>query len=156
MSKKIIVLPKHAFDNSLSKQDINDNNVESLKEKVCFISINDTINTQETPYFKNRHYNTINLFFEDIEKDTETLFGIAKAFTDEQANIIYDFLIDNHSCQLFIVHCTAGISRSGAVGEFINNFFEQNYNEFKKINPHTRPNVLVLAKLNRLLWERNR
>lgn len=150
--KKVIVLPKYAFDNGLSKQNINDSNVENLKEKVCFISINDSFGTDEVPYFKELHPNVLTLFFDDVDRDIVTDYGTAKVISDEQAKDIYEYVKSNSHCQNFIVHCTAGISRSGAVGEFINDMFNLDYNTFKKDNPYTHPNGIVLSKLKRFLW----
>ena len=46
-----------------------------------------------------------------------------------------------------IVHCRAGISRSGAVGTFACDFCGINYDDFKCINPNIFPNYHVLRLL---------
>lgn len=152
--KKVIVIPKYAFDRGLRGNKIDDSNVEQLINKACFISINDSLGTPEVPFFSQSHPNVLTLFFDDVDQDIETAHGTVKAMTDEQALEIYEFIEKNKDYENFIIHCTAGISRSGAVGEFVNNFLELDYKKFKEDNPHTHPNGLVLSKLNRLLWER--
>lgn len=150
--KKVIVIPKYAFDRGLRGNKIDDTNVEQLIGKACFISINDTFGTDEVPFFSKPHPNVLTLFFDDVDQDIVTDHGTAKAFTDEQATDIYAFIEKNKETENFIVHCTAGISRSGGVGEFINNYLDLDYNSFKECNPHILPNGLVLSKLNRFLW----
>lgn len=53
----------------------------------------------------------------------------------------------NKDKQQFIVHCSAGISRSGAVGTFINDYFGLDYSTFRKTNPQVQPNPFVLRTL---------
>ena len=150
--RKVIVLPKYAFDRGLAKENITDSNVENFKEKVCFISINDSMGTDEIPYFKEEHSNVLTLFFDDVDNDIVTEHGTARVISDEQAKQIFDFVTQNKECRSFIVHCTAGISRSGAVGEFINDMLGLDFNQFKLDNPYTHPNGIVLSKLKRFLW----
>lgn len=40
----------------------------------------------------------------------------------------------------WFLHCTAGISRSGTIGEFISDYLGQDYFQFKRDNPQTNPN----------------
>lgn len=78
--------------------------------------------------------------------------------TVEQANQIIDFILKtfNQDKDLF-VHCTAGISRSGAVGlfanQFINRYIKPNEEEFKFNLTHgflvpPIPNTTVIQLLN--------
>ena len=52
-----------------------------------------------------------------------------------------------------IIHCTAGISRSGAVGSCLNHYFNSrsddmmDYKDFVDRHPHIHPNTLVFQKL---------
>ena len=46
-----------------------------------------------------------------------------------------------------IVHCTAGISRSAAVGTFVIDYCQLSYQKFKKDNPSILPNQYVLKVL---------
>ena len=77
-------------------------------------------------------------------------------FTNEQAKELYEFIKINKDKSRAIIHCGAGISRSGAIGVFIhslygNNSPEMTYEEFKRKNPRILPNSYVLRLLNRQL-----
>ncbi len=155
---KINVLNKKKFVEVLSSQQINDSNVENYNQ--IYISINNSNSTNH--YFKKDYDNVLNLFFDDVTQDYEknektecegynfTNF-IAnrdlKAFSDKDAIAIIEFLKKQINSPSLIVHCSAGISRSGAVGLFINDYLRQDYFEFIKINPQVKPNQLVLKIL---------
>ncbi len=148
---KVFITSKTAFDRLMKSKGITNENVENHK-KTFFISINDTSGTNEIPYFENKK-NVKVLFFDDVETDLEIpILGtkevkVAKAFTSVQAKELLEFIESNKDKESCIVHCAAGISRSGAVGTFINDYFGENWFEFKKTNPHIHPNGLVLRLL---------
>ena len=48
-----------------------------------------------------------------------------------------------------IVHCDAGISRSGAVGSFVVDYLGLNQKEFLVANPNILPNAFILSVLRR-------
>lgn len=52
----------------------------------------------------------------------------------------------------FIIHCSAGISRSGAVATFIKDKFndEININFFNNENKYIQPNLYILKRLKEL------
>ena len=63
----------------------------------------------------------LKLQFDDITKPEPGLI----LFTDEMADRIIhfaDFLIENFPKKPLIVHCDAGVSRSGAVGDVLNDY----------------------------------
>lgn len=149
---EVFITSKMAFDKLMEQNNITNKNVES-KTKVFFISINDTCGTDEKPYFENKS-NVLVLFFDDVEKDmdiphvgTDEIYHI-KAISSKQAEQIIDFIELNKDKSTCIVHCAAGISRSGAVGTFVNDYFNGDYLEFKKRNPYIHPNITVLDKLH--------
>lgn len=146
---KIVVLNKVSFDESLTKFGVDDSNVESYS-KTFFISINDSMGTSEKPYFKKNHSNVLNMFFDDIEEAIKTKYGVTKPFSEDDGKELLNFITANIYKTVCIVHCSAGISRSGAVGLFINDYSRSDYSEFKKENPYIQPNQLVLRTLNRL------
>lgn len=79
-----------------------------------------------------------------------------KFITDEQVKDISDFLkaIDKDSGKNLIVHCDAGISRSGAVGLVADKMFnvdEEAHMHFRLTNCHIRPNPYVYAKIAELV-----
>ena len=119
------------------------------------ISINSVSHPAEEPPFSEEFLDADNLlilYFDDVEE------GFPNAMTPEQAKQIVDFIRieDNRP---IIVHCTAGISRSGAVGEVLNWYFnrfeadDSDYRKFEIMHPDIVPNShvrrLLLTELQR-------
>jgi len=156
---KVFITSKTAFDDLMKRKGITNENVESHK-KTFFISINDSCGTDEIPYFENKE-NVKVLFFDDVEKDLEVpIIGtkevlVAKAFTSVQAKELLEFIESHKDKESCIVHCAAGISRSGAVGTFVNDFYGGDWFEFKKQNPYIHPNGLVLRLLKSAVAEKS-
>lgn len=72
-------------------------------------------------------------------------------FTADQAEQIVQFCNRNKDKQEIYIHCAGGISRSGAVGEFVNdNWSEDSYQDFKLRNHSIYPNVYVLRVLRQV------
>ncbi len=150
---KIFILNKKSFDDLMIRKGITNDNVEEYKN-TFFISINDTCGTDEKPYFENKE-NVKTLFFDDVEKDLEVpvigsneKYVIVKTFTEEQAKDLLKFIDKHKNKKNCFIHCTAGISRSGAVGTFINEYIKGDKDEFKRTNPYIYPNEHVLRLLN--------
>ena len=119
------------------------------------ISINSVSFPAEPPPFSEEFLDADNLlilYFDDVDA------GFPNAMTPEQAKQIVEFtrMEDNRP---IIVHCTAGISRSGAVGEVLNWYFnrfevnDSDYRKFEIMHPDIAPNShvrrLLLAELQR-------
>ena len=119
------------------------------------ISINSVSFPSEEPPFSEEFLDAENLlilYFDDVDE------GFPNAMTPEQAKQIVEFarMEDNRP---IIVHCTAGISRSGAVGEVLNWYFnrfeadDSDYRKFEIMHPDIVPNShvrrLLLAELQR-------
>lgn len=160
---KVYVYSKHRFDAAMKQYNITDETVETKKD-ICLISINGSDCTDENypelhPWFKRDHANVLNLIFEDLEEpESDEKRKIYEAegyvlFNEAHARRILEFIERNKEKYTCIVHCAAGIARSGAVGEFINDYFGGSYEAFKTQNPHTLPNPLVLRTLKRVARE---
>lgn len=150
---KVFIIGKETFDGLMKKRGITNDNVES-QSKTFFISINDTRGTDEVPYFENKS-NVKVIYFDDIDQDIDDpKWGLIKAFSIEQAKELVDFIDKQKDKESCIVHCAAGISRSGAVGTFVNDYFREDWEEFKRQNPYISPNGLVLSLLNRVVREK--
>lgn len=148
---EVIVLSKREFDSLMLENGVNDNNVEKI-DPTCFISITDTDKSVSGRYhfFKNNHPNVLNLDFDDVEKDGEsspTQLYNTKAFSEEMASELIDFINKNKHKTQFIVHCMAGISRSGAIGTFINTIQDGDHEAFKRANRRILPNPMVYKTL---------
>ena len=82
-------------------------------------------------------------------EDFMLTFPQAVLFKDEQADSIVSFIDSMHNKQeevFLIAHCDAGVSRSGAVGQFVVDYCGLDYFDFKK-NNNVHPNQYVLGKL---------
>lgn len=119
------------------------------------ISINSVSHPAEVPPFSEEFLDAENLlilYFDDVEE------GFPNAMTPEQAKQIVDF-IRIEDDRPIIVHCTAGISRSGAVGEVLNWYFnrfeadDSDSRKFEIMHPDIVPNShvrrLLLTELQR-------
>lgn len=92
----------------------------------------------------------LNVEFDDVDV-AENGF---KPISEETATKIFEFIdklnresdIKGHDLVL-IVHCGAGISRSGAVGLFASELFGISYETFKQNNPRVNHNRRVYTEL---------
>lgn len=110
--------------------------------------------------------NSLKLVFSDIRRDIDKLISETNnvndknqlielkktEITNEQIEQIKNFILDNKD-KKFIVHCSAGISRSSAIGMYIEEILNNDENE-RKINQdlilnHWRysPNKIVYFKM---------
>ena len=150
---KVKVLSKPEFNEYVSNHlHLNDTNVKDFP--LAFISINDTHGNWSISWFDSDHPNVLRLWFDDVEHDLElspTNKESCRAFSQEQGKQVREF-IDNNKDKDFLVHCSAGISRSGAVGRFIVDYLQGDREYFEKNNPHIHPNGRVSRILNRAEW----
>ena len=134
-----------------------------LLEKAKIISINSSWGFDDTPPFSENFFNhphLLTLTFDDIcnEPETPEDLGNAVLFNEAKAQQIMRF-VDDGKLPL-LVHCTAGISRSGAVGEVLNWYFnrylEHNVaddEEFVQNNRQIQPNTIVRRIMLKVLAE---
>lgn len=137
---KIIVMNRLQFINMCQTNSWTDFTVDLVND-AAFISISD-INSPQPAVFNFNHPNVLNLNFDDVGCD----------ISSDIATTIVNF-IEGNLGKTFYIHCNAGISRSGAVGKFIESSYDgyrnSIYNEGK-----LRPNMSVLTSLKRVLWSR--
>lgn len=152
---KVKVLSKPEFNQFMGERGIDDGNVETQMDGVALISINDTEGNWSVSWFDQDHPNVLRLWFDDVFSDTEkspTNRYTCRAFSEEQAKKVFNFIKGNQDKD-FIVHCSAGISRSGAVGAFINDYLDSDRDFFQKQNAdRIFPNAHVSILLNKLAW----
>ena len=143
--KKIQAIPKVAFDKAFTTE------IMSKYDYACFISILDADSTEQK-YDRNLA-NFLQVKFWDIEEDlfTNKILKYAKP-SDEELQKIVDFVNRHSDKDVFVIHCSAGISRSGAVATYIKDKFHDEVNEvyFSSNNHHIQPNLYVLKSLKRL------
>lgn len=161
---QIVVLSRLMFERYMKEKNITPENVEQLKD-VFMISIQndaeDNLDETYKPTFTENKENVHVVKFSDVTKDIPVkLIGsnetvIAKAITEQQAKEMYEFIKKHKQKKVCVVHCTAGISRSGAVGTFIAELMGVSYKDFIAANRGIQPNERVLrflrdARLNDL------
>lgn len=93
----------------------------------------------------------LSLSFWDITDNTD-MTGLrkeARLFDDDQAKQCVDMVKEMHESEqpfVFIAHCDAGVSRSGAMGEFVTDYCGMDYLRYRSEN-NVHPNKYVLRKL---------
>lgn len=132
MKQEVFILSKAQFVEVLPK--VID------KEDTYIISI---LDPDDKVPLKEDSENYKTLFFYDLEQDVQTY----KAISSEQAEDLLKFILKNKDKRKCIVHCTAGVSRSGAVGEFIHELGGGAYKELKEKYPYILPSGRVLMYL---------
>ena len=158
----VTVISKFTFDQYIKGIGVTNENVEEKFKNFCFISIIDTIGYSGPSYFNGDKSNVKILYFDDVdESGTVGMWqGISKdralkSFSEEQAVEVIDFLENQRNGDICLIHCLAGISRSGAVVVFVNDYFgTESYQEFMRRNPMIQPNGKVLQLLKRELRNR--
>ena len=134
-----------------------------LLEKSKIISINSSWGFDDTPPFSEEYLNhphLLTLTFDDIcnEPERPEDLGNAILFNEDMAHAIMRF-VDDGKLPL-LVHCTAGISRSGAVGEVLNWYFNRyletntaDNEDFVRNNRQIQPNTIVRKIMLKVLQE---
>ncbi len=151
---KVRVLSKNQFDSLLPRMRIDDDNVETNVDSV-FISIVGS-DGHDYSYFNRDHCNVLRLIFDDItQEQNDYIVSKGEAplllFNKEHADAIIKFIERNKVAKICYVHCLAGVSRSGAVGTFINDICGyEKFTDFVKSNPYIMPNYYILTLLKRV------
>ena len=155
---KIRVLPRFFFEKVKGTP-----TEAELLAKSKIISINSSWGFDDTPPFSPEllnHPHLLTLTFDDICNEPETPEDLGKAilFNEDMAHAIMRFVDDGKFPLL--VHCTAGISRSGAVGEVLNWYFNRyletntaDDEDFEQNNRQIMPNTIVRRIMLKVLAE---
>lgn len=138
---QIKVLPKYKFIDVLKSSVIEN-------PDLFFISILDP-DCKEPLKEDSDNYKTF--WFWDVDKTV----GNYEPIKGWQVRELYEFIIRNKGKKGCYVHCSAGVSRSGAIGLFINDLKEQSYSSFMLNNPQVKPNSLISQMLNRIHRKNN-
>ena len=117
------------------------------KDTYAVISIQDThTHGFGFTFSKNRYcLDVLTLFFDDIEAPADGL----TLFSSRQADRIIDFILRNRKADTLLIHCYAGISRTGAVADFALELLGSKKRVRHSVNTHVR-NTLETV------WERRK
>jgi len=131
------VYPQFDFYNTTQ---FNDTNVEQSNSDF-FICLNSSGHIHSVPHFKFKHYNVLNMFFDDTDtnriKVTGNLVYYAWACTNHQADLIRNFIDTIPQDATIHIYCAKGKSRSPAVAKFIEEYKNLNIdNDYYTYNTH--------------------
>jgi len=151
---KILIRNKVEFNKFMEYNGITDENVES--KNIMLISINDP---GKFSYFKEEHLNVKIIHFWDLSEENIQIMDYKKdeklfngIFNEKQAKELYKFIVSNKDKDMALIHCSAGISRSGGIGTFIFDLYGTiTWEEFKRKNPYILPNAHILKLLRKEL-----
>lgn len=113
--------------------------LKNIKD-LFFISILDPDNKKKFLFREKFNYKTWKFY--DLEYDVQNY----KAISYEQAREISSFIKSNLDKTL-VVHCTAGVSRSGAIGEYYWELLGGSYKSLMEKYSHIMPSGRVLTYL---------
>lgn len=138
--KSVLVFPRSIFAERCKR-------LSELTD-VAFISIEDH---NGLPHLLAPADNVLNIEFDDCDVDDAA--QDIKAITEAQCEEIGEF-VSRHLDKHFIIHCTAGKSRSQGVARAILDCFPDIYqpNIFNRINPCITPNYAVVSAVKRYFW----
>lgn len=144
--KQIKAIPKRVFDEHFTNKEFKYYNY------ACFISILDIDNDEQNFNLSIENFLQVKMW--DIEmdvKDIKTGETYEKP-SDIELQKIIDFVNKHKDKSVFMIHCSAGISRSGAVATFIRDKFisEIDKEKFNSENKYIQPNLYVLKRLKEL------
>ncbi len=151
MLSKIYVFPRDVVEHLMDCQ-----NIQPLfnVNKWAIISIYGSMDhplfaivCEEDRMKENGCVGALSLQFDDLilsKLDEVTAREMRKKYIPFDSNMaiqIIDFIEEiKDKCELLIVHCAAGVSRSGAIGEWVMEYLGLNNEEFNKVNPCIVPN----------------
>lgn len=133
--RRVFALSQERFSNL----NCNDDTVEKFEDSY-FISI---FGSNVSPFFNQTHPNVLLIQTDDIDQPHDDLL----LFTNDQAKETIEFLRCLPDDFTLVVHCGAGVCRSGAVADFASSMLHVDYNTFKNDNPHILPNIYILQTL---------
>ena len=153
---RIKVVSRRYFEEKQGKAELAD-----ILASYRVVSIQSTYGMDSKPPFEKEmlsHPNLLTMIFDDEWDRSYAAYDFIRLFKTEDAKRIVRFVGDGR--MPLIVQCTAGISRSGAVGSALDWYFNQHVHKnpahhdfFMKSNPQIRPNPLVMEVMMNYLKE---
>lgn len=172
------------FKHTMQNNDLYDSNIEQRTDLAVISIGNsfedgdpDDIfsNGPSSRWFRHQHKNVLNLTFDDITAPEKwqkmTQFAKQSAggsdsgknevpgsdcvlFDEEMASRLVQFVEENRAAKVWIVHCSAGISRSGAVSRWLKDCLKFKYGiEANNVDGrYAVPNAYVLQVLDKVSY----
>ena len=150
---QITVKSRYFFEDMKGTEEESD-----LFRRYRVISVN-SVRIPEEPPFSRKFWqanNVLVLSFDDVDYSDPFIFQGTRFMSEADAEAIAAF-VESPDPRPIVVHCTAGISRSGAIGTCLNEYFnkklsldEAAHQAFLIAHPHINPNLHVM----KLLWKR--
>ncbi len=172
------------FKHTMQNNDLYDSNIEQQADLAVISIGNsfedgdpDDIfsNGPSSRWFRYRHKNVLNLTFDDITAPEKWQMisqfanqavcgsdfgenGISgndcMLFDEEMARRLVQFVEENHTANTWIVHCSAGVSRSGAISRWLKDYLKFKYGiEANNVDGrYAVPNAYVLSVLDKVLY----
>lgn len=141
MKKRILALSKRVFENVVTS--------DNIKRGIAYISILDKDNEEQRYHLSN---NFLQVRMWDIEEDIFENGELKYEKPSDHVLLqILEFIEQNKHLDNFIVHCSAGISRSGAVVRYLSETLDNVDLEFYNTNnKHIHPNLYIYKRLKLL------
>lgn len=158
--KPVYAMSYAGFVSNMILSKLDDSNIESKNSAVIEVMGEQDL-LQMPHHFKQDHPNVLRLLFDDVDEPLQVNrlgtdgreYVPVIPMSEAQGKQIFEFIKTNKDAVNFIVHCAAGISRSGAVAKFITEYFGGTDREFYFLNPYTKPNSRILNILRKLSQE---
>ena len=170
------------FKHTMQNNDLYDSNIEQRTDLAVISIGNsfedgdpDDIfsNGPSSRWFRHQHKNVLNLTFDDItapeqwqmmsqfakqpvcssDSDENCISGNdCVLFDEEMAHQLVEFVEENRAVKTWIVHCSAGVSRSGAVSRWLKDCLKFKYGiDANNVDGrYAVPNAYVLRVLDRI------
>ncbi len=152
-TKTVRVMSRKLFEDYCEEQNwTNVEKFDELSDRTLIIEIIDTQSDSinNTPVFKGQSSKLLVQYFDDVDNKVTN----CTPFNEDQALEIVNFVTRHTHFDKFIVHCSAGISRSGAVGLFIYDWLKlvsKDAIRFPDRN-QIRPNARVSRLINQIAF----
>jgi predicted protein tyrosine phosphatase len=150
MKNHIKVIPRSTFKEIFE-------GYSQVKPEYAIISIHEPKNkiltgySEAWPVILPNSDNVLNLWFNDCEEPNPDIEAVL--FDEDMADVVFNFVEKNKESKFWVLHCTMGQSRSGAIGAFLADYFEIKWEDFKRDNPQIKPNALVSKLLTKRLLQ---
>ena len=159
--KKIYAVSQNKFLCELQRLGINDDNVK--EHNTAFIQIGNTDLEEPCflPFALKDTDNVLSLRFDDCDEvfNTPIIGGLTYVsqlpMSEEQAEVLFNFIEKNKDKATFLVHCKAGQSRSGGIVKFLSEYFEIPLTAIYRDNPSIYPNQRIVSLLRQIKENKN-